>query len=144
MLERFLERISASEYRYNFILKGGMLIAAMVGIDMRSTMDMDATLKGRTLTAPEIKGIIGDILNTPVDDGVEFAMRDIEEIREGADYPGFRVSIEAVLDKTRQILKIDITTGDVITPSEIEYSFKLMFEDRTISIMAYNLETVLA
>jgi len=144
MLERFLERIAASKYRRNFILKGGLLIAAMVGIDTRTTMDMDATIKGRLLTEPEIKNIIEDILNTHVDDGVEFAMREIVEIREGADYPGFRVSIGAVLDKSRQTLKIDITTGDVITPGEIEYNFKLMFEDRTISIMAYNLETVLA
>jgi predicted nucleotidyltransferase component of viral defense system len=144
MLERFLERIAASKYKHNFILKGGMLIAAMVGIDTRTTMDMDATIKGQTLTAAEITAIIEDILATPVDDGVEFTMRGIEEIREEADYPGFRVSIGAVLDKTKQTLKIDITTGDFVTPREIEYSFKLMFEDRTISIMAYNLETVLA
>lgn len=144
MLERFLERIAASKYKHNFILKGGMLIAAMVGIDTRTTMDMDATIKGQTLTATEIATIIEDILATPVDDGVEFSMRGIEEIREEADYPGYRVSIGAVLDKTKQTLKIDITTGDFVTPREIEYSFKLMFEDRTISIMAYNLETVLA
>ncbi len=144
MLERFLERIAASKYKHNFILKGGMLIAAMVGIDTRTTMDMDATIKGQTLTATEITTIIEDILATPVADGVEFSMRGIEEIREEADYPGYRVSIGAVLDKTKQTLKIDITTGDFVTPREIEYSFKLMFEDRTISIMAYNLETVLA
>lgn len=144
MLERFLERTAASKYKHNFILKGGMLIAAMVGIDTRTTMDMDATIKGQTLTAPEITAIIEDILATPVDDDVEFTMRGIEEIREEADYPGFRVSIGAVLDKTKQTLKIDITTGDFVTPREIEYSFKLMFEDKIIRIMAYNLETVLA
>lgn len=144
MLERFLERIAVSDYKNNFILKGGMLIAAMVGIDTRTTMDMDATIKGQTLTAPEIIAIVEKILSTPVDDGVEFTLCSIEEIREEADYPGYRVSIGAILDKTRQTLKIDITTGDFVTPREIEYSFKLMFEDRTISIMAYNLETVLA
>jgi predicted nucleotidyltransferase component of viral defense system len=144
MLERFLERIAASKYKHNFILKGGMLIAAMVGIDTRTTMDMDASIKGQTLTASDITAIVEDILATPVDDGVEFTMRNIEEIREEADYPGFRLSIGAVLDKTKQTLKIDITTGDFVTPKEIEYNFKLMFEDRTISIMAYNLETVLA
>jgi predicted nucleotidyltransferase component of viral defense system len=144
MMERFLERIAASKYKRNFILKGGMLIAAMVGIDTRTTMDMDATIKGQTLTAAEITAIIEDVLATPIDDGVEFTMRGIEEIREEADYPGFRISIGAVLDKTKQTLKIDITAGDFVTPKEIEYSFKLMFEDRTISIMAYNLETVLA
>jgi len=144
MSERFLERVSASEYKRNFILKGGMLIAAMVGIGTRNTMDMDATLKGRTLAAPEITAIIEDILRIPMDDGVEFTLRDIEEIREEADYPGYRVSIGAIHDKTRQTLKVDITTGDFVTPKEIEYSYKLMFEDRAINIMAYNLETVLA
>ena len=144
MLERFLERISVSKYKDNFILKGGMLIAAMVGIDTRTTMDMDATLKGQNLTEAEITDIITDILSTEVDDNVTFTFRGIEEIREEADYPGYRVSIEAVLDKTRQTIKIDITTGDFVTPREIEYNFQLMFEDRSISILAYNLETVLA
>jgi predicted nucleotidyltransferase component of viral defense system len=144
MLERFLERVSLSEYKDSFVLKGGMLIAAMVGIDTRTTMDMDATIKGRTLKQHEVTAIIETILTVPVDDGVSFALRRIEEIREEADYPGYRASIEAVLDKTRQMLKIDVTTGDFITPREVEYSFELMFEGKTIQIMAYNLETVLA
>jgi len=144
MLERFLERVAVSGYKHKFILKGGMLIAAMVGIDTRTTMDMDATIKGQTLTASEVTAIVEEILNTPIDDGVELTLRGIEEIREEADYPGYRVSIAAVLDNTRQTLKVDITTGDFVTPREIEYSFKLMFEDRTIGILAYNLETVLA
>jgi predicted nucleotidyltransferase component of viral defense system len=144
MLERFLERISASKYRSNFILKGGMLIAAMVGIDTRTTMDLDATIKGQTLTETQITEIIEGVLQVPVDDGILFTFRKIEEIREEADYPGYRVSIEAALGKTRQTMHVDITTGDFITPREIEYSFKLMFEDRSISILAYNLETVLA
>jgi hypothetical protein len=121
-----------------------MLIAAMVGVDARTTMDMDATIKGQTLTASEVTAIVEGILRTPVDDGVELTFLGIEEIREEADYPGYRVSIAAVLNKTRQTLKVDVTTGDFVTPREIEHSFKLMFEDRTISIMAYNLETVLA
>ncbi|MCL2200663.1 MAG: nucleotidyl transferase AbiEii/AbiGii toxin family protein, partial [Oscillospiraceae bacterium] len=106
--------------------------------------DMDATIKGKTLTQSEIAAFIEQILQISVDDGVAFALRGIEEIREEADYPGYRASIEAVFDKTRQILKVDITTGDFVTPREIEYSFRLMFEDRTINIWAYNLETVLA
>ncbi len=144
MLERLLERIAISKYKNNFILKGGMLIAAMVGIDARTTMDLDATIKGRMLTKSEIALIMGDILSVPIDDNAVFTLRDIEEIREEAAYPGYRVSLEAILDKTRQTLKVDITAGDFVTPKEIEYSFKLMFEDRTISVMAYNLETVLA
>ena len=143
MLERFLERVSVSEYKDSFILKGGMLIAAMVGIDTRTTMDMDVTIKGKTLSQSEVSVFIENILSVPIDDGVSFALRGIEEIREEADYPGYRASIEAFLDKTRQTLKVDITTGDFVTPREIEYSFRLMFEDRVISILAYNLETVL-
>jgi predicted nucleotidyltransferase component of viral defense system len=144
MMERFLERISISNYKHNFILKGGVLIAALVGIDTRTTMDMDATIKNQTVSKPEITAIIEGILKVQIDDGAEFSFQEVEEIREEADYPGYRVSIEANFDRTRQMLKIDITTGDPITPKEIEYAFKLMFEDRTISIMAYNVETVLA
>jgi len=144
MMERFLERVSLSSNKNSFILKGGMLIAAMVGIDTRTTMDLDATIKGKMLSQSETAAIIEDILSTPIDDGVSFSLRGIEEIREGTDYPGFRASIESVFDRTRQTIKVDITTGDFITPREIEYSFKLMFEDRIISIMAYSLETVLA
>ena len=144
MQERFLERVSVSRYKDNFILKGGMLIASMVGIDSRATMDMDVTIKGRNLSEAEVAAIVGDILNAPVDDNVMLAMRGIEEIREESDYPGYRVSVETVFQKTRQMLKIDITTGDFVTPKEIEYHFRLMFEDRAIGIMAYNLETILA
>ena len=144
MLERFLERVSISEYRNNFILKGGMLIAAMVGIDTRSTMDIDASIKGQKLATEEISTICTNILGVQIDDGVELNLRGIEEIREEADYPGYRVSIDARLDKTRQTLKVDISTGDYVTPKEVEYRFKLMFENREIRILAYNLETVLA
>jgi len=144
LFERFLERVSISDYKDNFILKGGMLITALVGIDARTTMDMDATIKGQTLSESEINTIIESILHIVIDDGISFVLKSIKEIRAGADYPGFRVSIEAAFGKICQIIKIDITTGDFITPSEIEYNFKLMFEDRTISIMAYNLETILA
>jgi hypothetical protein len=89
-------------------------------------------------------GIVNDILGTPVDDGVILTFKSVEEIREEADYPGYRVSIGAILDKTRQVLKLDITTGDAITPGAVGYDFKLMFEDRAITLLAYNLETVLA
>ena len=121
MLERFLERIANSKNKHNFILKGGMLIASMVGIAERTTMDMDATIKGRTLNTSEITAMIEEILSIPMNDGVSLTIHGIEEIREEADYPGFRISIGALLDKTRQILKIDITTGDFITPKEIVY-----------------------
>lgn len=144
MMERLLERISISNYKHNFILKGGMLIASMVGIDTRTTMDMDATIKGKSVSRTEINSIIEDILKVQIDDGAQFSLQGIEEIREEETYPGYRVSVGANFDKTRQTLKIDVTTGDAVTPKEIEYEFKLMFEERTINIMAYNLETVLA
>lgn len=144
MLERLLERIALSQFRDKFILKGGMLVAAMVGIDTRSTMDMDATIRGIALSEEALEEALKVILATPVDDGVAMSFKGFENIRDEAEYPGIRVSIEAVLDKTRQIMKVDITTGDQITPRAMEYSFRLLFEDRSISIFAYNLETVLA
>ncbi len=144
MLERLLERIALSEYKNNFILKGGMLIAAMVGLDTRTTMDLDATLRGQNLSEAQISELFRDILNVSIDDSVTFIFKKIENIREEAEYPGYRVSFEARLDNTRQTLKVDITTGDKITPREIEYQFRLMFENRTIRVLAYNLETVLA
>lgn len=144
MMERLLERIALSCHKERFILKGGMLIAAMVGLDTRTTMDLDATIRGQDLTQTQIADLFREIICLDIDDNVAFTFRKIEEIREVSEYPGYRVSCEACLDNTRQMLKIDITTGDFITPREIEYQFKLMFEDRTISILAYNLETVLA
>lgn len=144
MMERFLERISLSEYRDKFILKGGMLVAAMVGLDARSTMDIDATVKGTTVGVEEVEDMIASIVSVPLDDGVEFRVRRITEIMDEAEYPGIRVSMEAEFDRVITPLKIDISTGDIITPREVHYRFQLMLEDRTIEIWAYNLETVLA
>ena len=144
MMERFLERISLSEYRDKFILKGGMLVAAMVGLDARSTMDIDATVKGATVGIEDVENMIASIISVPVDDGVGFRVKRISEIMDEAEYPGIRVSMETEFDGVITPLKIDISTGDAITPREVRYSFKLMLEDRSIEILAYNLETVLA
>ena len=144
MMERFLERISLSEYRDKFILKGGMLVAAMVGLGARSTMDIDATIKGATVSIEEVENMIASIISVPVDDGVEFRIKRIAEIMDEAEYPGIRVSMETEFDGVITPLKIDISTGDAITPREVRYSFKLMLEDRSIEVWAYNLETVLA
>lgn len=144
MMERFLERISLSEYRDKFILKGGMLVAAMVGLDARSTMDLDATVKGANVNVEEIENLISAIVSVPIDDGVKFQLKSISEIMDEAEYPGIRVSMTTTFDGVVTPLKIDISTGDVITPREVRYSFKLMLEDRSIDIWAYNLETVLA
>ena len=144
MMERFLERISLSEYKNQFILKGGMLVAAMVGLDARATMDLDATIKGTNVSVKDVEMIISQIISIPLDDGVSFRVKRISEIMEEADYPGVRVSMETKFDGVITPLKIDISTGDIITPREIKYNFNLMLENRTIEVWAYNLETVLA
>ena len=144
MMERFLERISLSEYRDKFILKGGMLVAAMVGLDARSTMDLDATIKGANVNVEDIENLISSIVIVPIDDGVKFQLKSISEIMDEAEYPGIRVNMTTTFDGVVTPLKIDISTGDAITPREVRYSFKLMLEDRSIDIWAYNLETVLA
>lgn len=144
MMERFLERISLSEYKDKFILKGGMLVAAMVGLDARSTMDLDATVKGAKVDVEDVENIIASIVSVPLEDGVKFRVKRISEIMEEAEYPGVRVSLETTFDGVITPLKIDISTGDIITPKEVRYSFKLMLEERSIEVWAYNLETVLA
>ena len=144
MMERFLERISLSEYKNQFILKGGMLVAAMVGLDARATMDLDATIKGTNVSVEDVEMIISQIISIHLDDGVSFRIKRISEIMEEADYPGVRVSMETKFDGVITPLKIDISTGDIITPREIKYNFNLMLENRTIEVWEYNLETVLA
>ena len=144
MLERLLERISLSKYKRNFILKGGFLISAIVGLDTRATMDLDTTIRGFTLTHESIREIFEEICAIEISDDVHFELTDISDIREGDDYPGIRVSLKANYPPISVPLTVDVTTGDVITPGEIEYTFLLLFDDRTISIFAYNLETVLA
>ena len=144
MFERFLERLSKSNYKNNFILKGGMLIAALVGIDNRSTMDMDATIKNYPITIDSLTKAITEICNIEVDDDVNFSFMGIEPIRDDDIYGGYRVGIRADYDTIITPLSIDITTGDVITPREVFYSFKMIFDEGTIGVWAYNIETVLA
>lgn len=144
MLERLLERIAVSKYRDEFILKGGMLVAAMVGIDTRSTMDMDATIKGQAVNKDNIENILNEIVALDIGDNVKMFLKGIEEIRDEAEYPGLRASIQTEFDGITNMLKLDMTTGDMIVPKEITYEFKLMFEDRILKVKAYNIETVLA
>ena len=144
VMERFLERISLSKYRNNFILKGGMLVSAMVGLDTRSTMDIDTTIKNIPLSVENARKMIEEIIAIPIDDGMAFSIKSVSEIMDEAEYSGVRANLEATVETMRTPLKVDISTRDVITPREVSYTFKLMFEERTISILAYNLETVLA
>ncbi len=144
MLERLLERISVSKYQPNLILKGGFLISAIVGLDTRATMDLDTTIKGFDVTHDAVRRIFEEICAISLDDDVKFEVLNTSDIREGDDYPGIRVSLRANYPPLAVPLSVDVTTGDKITPREIEYTFKLLFDDRMIKIMAYNLETVLA
>lgn len=144
IMERFLERISLSKYRDHFILKGGMLVSALVGLENRATMDIDTTIKNLPLSVDDVTDIITEIIKVAVEDGITFSIKRVFEIMDEAEYPGVRAMLEAELDSMRTPLKIDISTGDVITPKEIEFSYQLMFENRSISIYAYNIETVLA
>lgn len=144
IMERFLERISLSKYRDNFVLKGGVLISALVGVENRATMDIDTTIKNLPLTIEDVTNIMTEIIQVPVEDGIIFSIKRVVEIMDEAEYPGVRAILEAELDSMRTPLKIDISTGDAITPKEIEFLYQLMFENRSISIYAYNIETVLA
>lgn len=142
--ERFLERLSKSKYKDNFVLKGGFLISSLIGIKNRTTMDMDVTIKGLPLQQEKLRKIINDISNIDINDGIRFDIQDIRYIREHDEYENFRVSLIANIGKTKNPMKIDITTGDAITPAEIMYSYKCIFSNDDINIMAYPLETILA
>lgn len=144
MLERFLERVSVSNYQDNFIIKGGFLIASMVGLDSRATMDMDATIKRYSVSKEAIKKMVEEIIEIELDDDITFAFKSISEIREGDEYTGYRIALSANHPPVAVPLKLDITTGDKITPREIEYEYKLMMENRNIRVLAYNMATVLS
>lgn len=143
-MERFLERISLSKYKNNFILKGGILISSMVGVDFRMTKDMYLTIKNIPLNEVFIKNALIEITNIEIDDGTTFKLLDLQSIREEFEYSGFRARFSCVLDKTQNIIQLDITTGDVITPSEVKYSYELLIEKRKINITCYPIETILA
>ena len=141
--ERFLARLEKSRYRVNFIIKGGFLISSIIGIQNRTTMDIDTTIKGLPVKEEIIKEIILEILNIEVNDGIEFVLGKIENIREISEYENYRLHLTANFEKIKNPLKIDITTGDVIIPSEIEYSYETIFKER-LNILAYSLETLIA
>lgn len=144
LFERILERLAASSFSDNFVLKGGLLISSMIGISERTTMDMDTTVKGIQMEEDEIVAAIKEIISVDVGDGISFEFQSIEPIREDDAYNNFRAHLRAKYGKIDSPMKIDITTGDAITPAAIRYDFPLTFEEKTIPVMAYTLETVLA
>lgn len=144
MLERLLERISVSKYRDQVIIKGGVLIGSLIGIEKRTTMDMDTTIRGFTLTHENAIRIFGEICAIDMDDDIEFEMLRVEDIREIDDYPGIRIFVKAHYPPLAVPLTVDVTTGDAITPEAVTYKYPLLFEERSIRVMAYSVETVLA
>ena len=144
MMERFLERLAQSEYRDNFIIKGGILVTAMIGVAHRSTMDIDTSMKNLNLSAEDALRVVNQVKDIDLDDGVSFDVKDVSNIMDEMEYPGIRVTMNANVGKLIMPLKIDISTGDVITPRAIEFNYDLLLEDRSISLWSYNLETILA
>lgn len=144
MMERFLERLAQSEYRDNFIIKGGILVTAMIGVAHRSTMDIDTSMKNLNLSAEDALQVVNQVKDIDLDDGVSFDVKDVSNIMDEMEYPGIRVTMNANVGKLITPLKIDISTGDVITPRAIEFNYDLLLEDRSISLWSYNLETILA
>lgn len=144
MMERFLERLAQSEYRDNFIIKGGILVTAMIGVAHRSTMDVDTSMKNLNLSAEDALRVVNQVKDIDLDDGVSFDVKDVSNIMDEMEYPGIRVTMNANVGRLITPLKIDISTGDVITPRAIEFNYDLLLEDRSISLWSYNLETILA
>lgn len=144
MMERFLERLAQSEYRDNFIIKGGILVTAMIGVAHRSTMDIDTSMKNLNLSAEDALRVVNQVKDIDLDDGVSFEVKDVSNIMGEMEYPGIRVTMNANVGRLITPLKIDISTGDVITPRAIEFNYDLLLEDRSISLWSYNLETILA
>ena len=145
MFERFLNRLSVSEYKEKFVLKGGMLVAALVGLDNRATMDLDTTLKNLPLTPEAIEKALSEIFGIDLNDDVKFRLKSISPIREDDIYGGYRVALDAIYETIVTPMTIDVSTGDVITPNAVQFSFTGIFDDELkFELWAYNIETVLA
>lgn len=144
MMERFIERASVSKYKDNFIIKGGILVTSLVGISLRSTLDIDSTIKNQSISENDAKRMIDDICKIDIGDGVSFEVKDSSTIMDEMEYPGIRFTLNVIMDGLIMPIKIDISTGDVITPRAIEYQYNFLLEDRTATLLSYNLETILA
>ena len=144
MFEALLKRISNSNYKDKFIIKGGLLLSSIFGVNLRSTMDLDTTIKGLPLNKSTITKVITEIINIDLKDNITFEIENIKDIREEELYSGFEVNLKADFDGLKTNLMIDITTGDIITYKEIEFKYNTLFDNDTINIMTYNYETIIA
>lgn len=144
MFEALLKRISVSKYKDKFIIKGGLLLSSIFGVDLRSTMDLDTTIKGLSLDRGTITKAIKEIINIDLDDNIKLEIENIKDIRGEDLYQGFEVNLKAEFDWLKTNLMIDITTGDVITYEEIEFKYSTLFDNEIINIMTYNYETIIA
>lgn len=142
--EKILDRVSVSKYKHNIILKGGLLLSSIIGEDMRTTKDMDASLRSIALEKENIYEIFNEILSIDLKDNTHFEIIDIKDIRAEDEYGGFRINVLGVFEQLKVNMFIEVSTGDVITPKEIEYKYKCIFEEREIPIFAYTIETILA
>ena len=144
MFERILERISCSKYQENFILKGGLLLSALFGIDNRTTRDMDTTIKGLNISKEQMINVLNEILSIDLKDGVKFELIDVTDIREDDEYGGNKFHLIGKLENLKINLDIDISTGDKVVPKELKYSYPSLFEKKKISIYTYNVETIIS
>ncbi|MCI5807310.1 MAG: nucleotidyl transferase AbiEii/AbiGii toxin family protein [Firmicutes bacterium] len=144
MFEALLKRISKSKYKDKFIIKGGFLLSSIFGVNLRSTMDLDTTIKGLPLDRETITNVINEIIRIDIEDNVRLDIENIKDIREEELYSGFEVNLKAEFDGLKTNLMIDITTGDVITYEEIEFKYSTLFDNEIINIMTYNYETIIA
>lgn len=144
MFEALLKRISKSKYKDKFIIKGGLLLSSIFGVNLRSTMDLDTTIKGLPLDRETITKVINEIISINLDDNVKLEIENMKDIREEELYSGFEVNLKAEFDGLKTNLMIDITTGDVITYKEVEFKYSTLFDNETINIMTYNYETIIA
>ena len=142
--EHVLMRLEKSKYKDNIILKGGVLLSSIIGSDMRTTKDIDATLKSIPLNEESIRNIFEEILSIDINDDFIFKIENIKDIRLEDEYGGFRINVYGEFDKLKTHFFIEVTTGDIITPREIKYKYNSIFEDKTIDIMAYTIETIIA
>ena len=143
-MEQMLARIATSEYRNNFILKGGLLISSLIGLSSRTTQDIDISIVNQTLSITELEKIMNEVCEIDLADNIKYELTSIQEIREEFEYPATRLSFKVYMDKIVDSLKMDITTGDAITPREINYGYKLLLEDKVIRLYSYPIETIIA